>query len=267
VQFFDYRGALVFAHRGGSALGPENTLPAFDAGLEAGADGLELDVQLSADGVPVVHHDLTLERTTDATGTVESHTADALARVDAAYRFEANGAFPLRGQGVGVPSLRTVLARYRDARLIIEMKVDTPALASAVVAEVQRAGAVERVCLAGFGSTSLAAARAALPDAASSASAQEVRLALYRSWIGWPVRHVAWGGYQVPEVSGIHRIVSRRFLRHARDAGLRVQVWTVDDPGDMVRLLEWGADGLISNRPDVAVAVRNQCARGATSAS
>jgi glycerophosphoryl diester phosphodiesterase len=93
---------------------------------------------------------------------------------------------------------------------------------------------------------------------ASSASRTEVRLALYRSWAAWPVSRPAYGGYQVPEQAGTLRIVSPRFIRHAHRAGLDVQVWTVDEVDDMQRLLEWGADALISNRPDLAVTVRDE---------
>ena len=107
------------------------------------------------------------------------------------------------------------------------------------------------------------AAREALPGMATSASHPEVRLAVYRSMAGWPIRQPPYQMYQVPERAGIIRVVSRRFLRHARDAGVRVQVWTVDDERDMRRLLEWGADGLISNRPDVAVRVRDAFLGGA----
>jgi glycerophosphoryl diester phosphodiesterase len=88
-----------------------------------------------------------------------------------------------------------------------------------------------------------------------------VRLAVYRGLAGWPVRHVAYRAYQVPERAGLIRIVSPRFVRDAHGAGLKVQVWTVDQEADMRRLLEWGVDGLISNRPDLAVGVRDACCR------
>ena len=86
----------VFAHRGGAGLRPENTILAFEHGLSLGADGLELDVHLSGDGVVVVHHDATLERTTNGLGPLAALTADELARVDAGYRFPR---FPRRGRG------------------------------------------------------------------------------------------------------------------------------------------------------------------------
>src|SRR6185436_7870055 len=83
---------LVYAHRGGSLLRPENTIASFDHGLEVGADGFELDVHLSKDGVVVVHHDPTLERTTSGQGELRALTADELGRLDAGYWFTAAGA-------------------------------------------------------------------------------------------------------------------------------------------------------------------------------
>jgi glycerophosphoryl diester phosphodiesterase len=245
VPFYVSDRPLVFAHRGGCALGPENTIKAFDTGLAAGADGLELDVHLSADHVVVVHHDETLERRTNGTGPVAARTAAELARLDA-------------GDGQGVPALRDVQRRYPDVPIIIELKVDSAAMGEAVARVVTDAGAVDRVCVGGFGARGVAAARAAAPGLASSASHLEVRWALYRSWIGWPARHLPYGGFQVPETAQGHRIVSPRFLRHAHRTGLKVQVWTVDDEADMRRLLDWGVDALISNRPDLAVRVRNE---------
>lgn len=262
VAFFASARPQVFAHRGGCALGPENTIVAFDRGVAAGADGLELDVHLSADGIPVVCHDDTLDRTTDAAGPVAACTAAELAGVDAGYRFAADGRFPFRGQQAGIPTLAEVLSRYPSLPVIVEMKVDSAAMGEAVAAAVRAADGVDRVCAAGYGLASLRAFRRALPSAASSACHPEVQLALYRSWAGWPVRRPPYGGYQVPEHAGRIRVVSRRFVRHAHAAGLRVQVWTVDEEPDMARLLGWGVDALISNRPDLAVRVRDRLTGG-----
>ena len=102
----------MFAHRGGCALGPENTIAAFDIGMSTGADGLELDVHLSSDGVVVVHHDNTLDRTTSGSGPIAARTARELERLDAGYWFMQGQQYPFRGLGIGVPTLREVLARY-----------------------------------------------------------------------------------------------------------------------------------------------------------
>jgi glycerophosphoryl diester phosphodiesterase len=268
MAFFQRGRPRVFAHRGGSALAPENTLAAFEAGLAAGADGLELDVHLSADGVPVVVHDPTLDRTTNAAGPVATRTAAELARVDAGSRFAGpRGDFPFRGQGCGIPTLRDVLLRHPGVPIIVEMKIDSDEMGRRVADVVRAAGAESWVCAAGYGSSSAAAVRRALPRLATSACHAEVRLAVYRSWGGWPVKRPPFAGYQVPEHAGRIRIVSPRFIRHAHAAGLEVQVWTLDTKDDMERMLGWGADALISNRPDLAVTVRDAFMRTADLAS
>jgi glycerophosphoryl diester phosphodiesterase len=243
----------VFAHRGGAALAPENTLAAFDNGVGLGADGLELDVHLARDGVAVVHHDATLDRTTNLRGPIAARTADELARADAGCQFIRGGVRPFAGLGIGVPALEDVLARYPDQRIVIELKRNTAELAAAVVGAVRKRDAVERVCLGSFGARALRAARAIDPALATSASREEVRWALYRSWCRCPVRRPAYSGYQVPERSGATRVVSPRFIRDAHRAGLAVQVWTVNSEDSASRLLRWGVDALITDRPDVIV--------------
>jgi len=242
--------AIVYAHRGGAKLRPENTLLAFDHGLSLGADGLEFDVHLSRDGVVVVHHDTTLDRTTDGRGPLAALTADELARLDAGYHFEGH-----RGRTGGVPRLDEVLRRYPSAHLIIELKVNDPELARRTIDAVRAADAVDRVALGSFGTRVLRAARACEPAIRTGSSREETRLALYRSWVRWPVRRPAYQEFQVPELAGRTRVVSPRFVRYAHDAGLRVKVWTVDAADDMRRLLGWGADAIISDRPDIAVPV------------
>lgn len=252
------RPPLVIAHRGGAHLRPENTLDAFAHALALGADALELDVRLSADGEAVVIHDETLDRTTDARGPVSSLTADALARVDAGHHFQPELRHPFRGRGLGVPRLRHVLDRCPQAPLVIELKGDDERLASAVVRDVTEAGATDRVCLGGFGWRMVAAVRRRAPDIATSAAREEVRWALYGSWLGIARAGVAYRAYQVPEHAGRLRVVSRRFVRLAHRNGLPVQVWTVNDAPRAARLLQWGVDGLITDRPDVALEARER---------
>jgi glycerophosphoryl diester phosphodiesterase len=249
---------LAFAHRGGAALRPENTIAAFDHGLSFGADGLELDVHLSRDGIPVVHHDTTLERTTSARGPVAALTADELARVDAGYNFTAASnagerTFPFRGLGIGIPTLRTVLARYPDIRLIVELKTPDAELAHRTVDEIRAARALGRVALGSFYGRALRAARQYEPRLATGAAKEETRWALYRSRLRWPLGRTKYRELQVPERAGATTIVTPHFIAHAHRAGVVVRVWTVDDADDITRLLAWGVDGIISDRPDVAV--------------
>ena len=173
----------MFAHRGGAALRPENTLLAFDHGLSLGADGLELDVHLSRDGVVVVHHDPTLDRTTSGRGPLAALTAGELARLDAGYHFgppmppEPAAAtatqptrHPWRGLAGGVPTLADVLQRYPSALFIIELKVNEPILAHRTIDVVRAADALDRVAVGSFGTRVLRAARAYEPRLVTGAS-------------------------------------------------------------------------------------------------
>jgi glycerophosphoryl diester phosphodiesterase len=254
---------LVYAHRGGAALRPENTIEGFDHGLSLGADGLELDVHLSRDVEVVICHDETLERTTSARGPIAAYTADELERVDAGYWFTSDPGrvspdYPFRGKGIGIPRLRTVLHRYPEARLIIELKTNESELARRAINEIRAARAVERVALGSFYWRVLNAARAYEPAIRTGAAKEETRWALYRSRVRWPLGRTQYKEFQVPERSGATTIVTPRFIAHAHRAGLPVRVWTVNDAREMQRLLAWGADSIITDRPDIGVAVVNE---------
>jgi glycerophosphoryl diester phosphodiesterase len=247
----------VFAHRGGRALGPENTVPAFDAGLAAGADGLELDVHLSSDGEVVICHDPTLERTTDASGPIAARSAAELAAVNATQRFGVDLEHVWTGIRAGIPTLRDVLRRYDAVPMIIEIKAATPEAATAVVEVVREARAIGRVCVGSFSLAAVDAVRRREPGMATSASRREGQLALYRSWAGLSPGQVPYRAFQVPEQAGRLRVVTPRFLRAVHRANLALQVWTVNDESDMRRLFKWGVDGIITDRPDLAIRVRD----------
>lgn len=237
--FFRDARPLVFAHRGGAALAPENTIDAFANALATGVDGLELDVRVSRDGHVVVHHDATLDRTTRMSGPVDRRDAAEL----------------IAG---GVPRLDAVLRLFPTTRVIVDVKIDSERFGRLVASVVREAGAIDRVCIGGFGRRALSTIRRVEPSLATSAAREEVRWALYRSWVRWPLRRPAYDGFQVPEQSGRTRVVSPRFIQHAHAAGLAVQVWTVDDEAQARRLLEWGVGALITDRPDLMVPLVRQ---------
>ena len=241
----------VFAHRGGAGLRPENTRAAFAHAATLGVDGCELDVRLSRDGEVVVIHDATLERTTDADGPVSALTAAELGRVDAGYRFKPDDGFPWRGKGEGVPRLADILADHPSMPFIIELKGNDPAVAQ------ERHGArrrsrrprsclLRRLCRphAGGGAR-------AQPTACTSAATEEIRRALYKSYVWWPLGRGLSGLSGARSVEWHDALVSRRFIRQAR-AGMVLHVWTVNTPGH-ARLAAWGVDGVITDRPDVAL--------------
>lgn len=249
---------LVFGHRGGSRLGPENTLTAFARAMAAGADGFECDVRLSADGVPVVIHDAVLDRTTDATGPVGARTVAELARVDARCRFEpADPALAVTAPE-GPPTLHDTLARFSGARVIIEIKDASLPLADAVAALVGAHDAVSRVCIGSFHQSVLDRVRLRAPAITTSASLREARWTLARSWVRWPfVAARPYRAFQVPERAGRLHVVTPAFVRQVHRDRAVLQVWTVDAPDDVRRLLALGVDGIITDRPDLVVPVRD----------
>ena len=241
---------LLIAHRGGSALYPENTLHAFTRANELWqADMLELDVHATADGHCVVIHDPTVDRTTNGTGAVAAMTLAELQQLDAAHNFTRDGGrtFPLRGQGITVPTIDEVLRALPDMPVTVEVK--TGAAQRPLFDALDAAGARDRIILA----SAYDRDRTIFHEwtGALSASVEQGRrfYALHRLYCGrfGSMRaHVA----QTPETWGRRRIVTPRFVRDVHRSGAHVHVWTVNETADMERLLDWGVDGLVTDRPD-----------------
>jgi glycerophosphoryl diester phosphodiesterase len=266
---------LVFAHRGGAQIAPENTLAAFERAHALGVDGFELDVRLSRDGEVMVIHDADVDRTTNGSGKVSAMSSAELRALDAGCRFKGAHGGPASADGADgdtrVPFLRDVLARFPDEMLIIELKGASPALPPRAFEIVREAGALHRVCFGGFQRHMLIGVRrcgrrhtsdrpfdlSGAPLVCTSASREETRWSLYRSWVRMPWPWRPYDAFQVPEISKRTRVVSPEFVRAAHARGLLVQVWTVNQEPQMQRLLSWGVDGLISDRPDLALRVRD----------
>ena len=244
---------LVFAHRGGAGLAPENTIPAFDLGASLGVDGLEFDVHLSRDGVPVIIHDPTVDRTTNGTGAVADLTAAQLASLDAGYRFEQGGEFPWRGRGGGVPALADLLARYAGVAFIIELKTGDPRLAHLVVDLVRAAGLASQVTIGSFHEGALDAVRAYAPEIRTGADVDEIKDGMAGTLASGAFRPLQFDAFQVPEIFAGQRVVTPEFIARAHAAGVGFIVWTINDSENIRRLLDWGIDGLITDRPDIAV--------------
>jgi glycerophosphoryl diester phosphodiesterase len=257
--FFDFNRVVAIAHRGGARLRPENTLLAFDHALALGVDGLECDVHLSRDGEVVVIHDATLDRTTDGSGEIEAHTADELARLDAGHHFGAAAGHPYRGRAGGVPTLVEVLDRYREVPVVIEIKGRRPEVSEAVVEVVRGLDAADRVFLAGFDQGVLDEARRQAPEIVTSAAFDEARslVAALRDGQRPGTGDHSFRLFQLPFRLDGREQFDAVVVRAAREAGFPVQAWIVDQPDDMRRLIGWGVTGLISDRPDLAVQVRD----------
>lgn len=252
-------GPLVIAHRGGAGLRPENTLEAFRHAVALGADWLELDVHLTADGEVVVIHDETVDRTTDGKGSVHDMTLAQIKSLDAGYRWTADGGrtFPYRDRGLSVPTLDEVLAAFPETPILIELKDDDPALAEAVAARIRRHEAGDRVMVASFHDRTLQHFRAIAPGIATSLAHDESLRFVILQRLGLTAFYQPPGvALQVPEYSGRLKVFSGGLVRLAHERGLEVHVWTVNDARKMEQLLMEGADGILTDYPDRALAVR-----------
>jgi glycerophosphoryl diester phosphodiesterase len=242
---------LLIAHRGGSALAPENTLAALRQAVSWWrADLLEIDVQPTADGECVVFHDATLERTTDGAGPVAACTLAELRRLDAGFRFtpDDGATFPFRGTGVGISTLSEVLEAFPLTRVNVEVKA---AAAQAPVLRAIRGARAEHRVLVAAGDTRNRAGFRDYPGP-TSAGAQELyaflalHLARATRFYRPPV-----DAFQMPErTPGGRRVLSRRWVEACHAHNVAVHVWTIDDEPDMHRLLDWGVDGIVTDRPD-----------------
>ncbi|HEX8271413.1 MAG TPA: glycerophosphodiester phosphodiesterase [Longimicrobiaceae bacterium] len=238
------------AHRGGSALAPENTLEAFRRALEWWrADVLEVDVQPTADGEVVVIHDATVDRTTDGTGPLAGLRLAEVRALDAGFRFTPDGGrtFPFRGAGVRISTLEELLLAFPGARVNVEIK---DARAQRRTWEtVHDLGATHRVLIAA-GHRANRSRFGAYPGP-TSASGEEMKafylhhLTRTTRWWRPPV-----DAFQMPERFAGRQVLTPRLLREVHARNLAVHVWTVDEVADMRRLLEWGVDGIVTDRPD-----------------
>jgi glycerophosphoryl diester phosphodiesterase len=245
---------MLVAHRGGSRLAPENTLVAFEQARDRWwADMLEMDVHLTRDGHLVVIHDASVDRTTDGTGLVSQLDLREIRALDAGYRFQdLAGAHSFRATGVGVPTLEEVLVTFPDVWINVECK---EARAAAPLAElVARHGAEERVLIAAEDERSRRGAAGYRGPWGASKQQSFLFFALHRLPGGSPYTPVA-DIFQVPEWWRGLRVVTPRFIREAHRLNIPVQVWTVDDEEIMHRLLDWGVDGIQTDRPDVLARV------------
>jgi glycerophosphoryl diester phosphodiesterase len=223
---------LNIAHRGASGDFPENTLAAFAAAIEAGADMCELDVQLSADGAVVVIHDDTVNRTTDGHGAVAAMRLAALRRLDAGRKFGV--AFP----GERIPTLEEVLA-LTMGRCALNVELKSDGVEKEVCSLLRAHGAVGDTIVSSFQWYLLAAARELEPALHLGILADRRAHAMLD--VAIRLRAVS--------VNPRHDMVSADIVNRAHEAGMKVLVWTVDNVSRMRRMIAAGVDGIMTNYP------------------
>lgn len=264
--YFDVPVPTLIGHRGSSGEAPENTLPAFERALAHGAVILETDVHLTRDGVVVIYHDDSVDRTTDGRGPICDFTLEALQRLDAGYRFTPDGgeSHPYRGKGVRIATLREAFEAFPGARFNVELKQCDDRLIEGTLDEVERAGREDLTLLAAAEDETMARLRRRLAErglhpavGASTGDVVAFVLAL-RDGREPPNGPMA---LQIPPRFGGDPLVTPELVAHAHAHGLVVHVWTVNDPAEMHRLLDLGVDGVMTDYPLVLRRVLEERAR------
>ncbi len=242
---------LILAHRGASAYAPENTIGAFRLAHELGADGIELDVQLTRDKIPIVLHDDTVDRTTNGKGRVSDLTIAEIALLDAGgwktedYRGEP---IPTLAQVFdGLADWLRPVGHARPCLINVELKTEyffTDGLEQQVLNVIARYGLQDRILLSSFSPLSLHRARSinrSLPRGMlyDSTLPLHLRKAWLRFWADPQAMH--------PEAP----MIDTAYMSWAQQKKLQVNAWTVDDPAEAQRLAALGVHAIITNRPDV----------------
>ena len=253
---------LILGHRGASAVAPENTLAAFSRAIRDGADGIEFDVRLSRDGVPVVIHDATLKRTGSVERLVRELTAAELQEIDVGSWFDAHRQIPSASfAGEKLPTLAQVFDFFstNTGLLYIEMKCDAedgPALAAEVVKLSRESRMADRIVVESFDLSGIAEVKRIAPGIRTAA--------LFEPRLSRPISTVrrlkmidvalAVGA---DEIALHHTLAGPRVIEKAQRQGLEVVVWTVDDPEWVARARALGIKALIANNPSPMVHHRN----------
>ena len=262
------RRVLNYAHQGGAREGPSSTLHAMHRAVAAGADGLELDVHVTADRHLVVCHDATVDRTTEGTGRIADLALAQVQALDNAYWWvtgevvdhgAAPGDYPLRGRApndpdLRIPALRDVLEAFPTTYLNFDIKETAPAVEpyEGLLAELLREfGRTDDVIVASFHDAAIDAFSAIAPEvstAAGTAATTAFYFAVQDGVAPPPSRHHA---LQVPPSYGDVTVVDERLVAAAHEHGLAVHVWTIDEPDEMEALVDLGVDGIMTDRPAV----------------
>lgn len=254
----DLNYPLVIAHQGGDGVWPGESMLAFQNSVDLGVDVLEMDIHITKDGELILMHDETVDRTTDGTGEIESMTLDELKKLDAAYDWspDEGQTFPYREQGIQVATLEEIFQAFPDMRMTIEIKKTNVSMAKPFCDLIREYNMQDKVLVASFHDDRLKEFRAECPDVATSSAKNEttVFVLLTKAYLGGFYSPTFYS-LQVPEESGGITVMTPAFVRAAHARNLAVEPWTINDAETMRKLIEWGVDGIITDRPDIMMEV------------
>ena len=248
----------VIAHQGGMGQWPAETLYAYERAAKLGVDVLELDIHATRDGAMVLMHDARVDDTTNGTGPVRRFSLAELKRLDAGYKWTADGGktFPFRGKGIKVATLEEVFEAFPRMRMNIEIKQSEPSLVDALCEMIGRQGMEERVLVASFSHEVIERFRARCGRVATSASKNEL-LEFLAGRDSIVRRRLRPDALQVKDSVSVVRVLTERLVRraHGPRVNLPVHAWTVNDIDAMRRMIRLGVDGIITDYPGPLLAL------------
>lgn len=254
-SFFEVSNPVIIGHRGAAGTAPENTLVSFARALEVGAEILESDIHATRDGVPVLLHDPNVDRTTTGVGIVSDLTLEELRELDAGHHFDSspNESFPFRNQGVRVPTLEEAFEAFPDARFNLEIKANPPQLVGRVIELVDKFARHERTLLTAGENPIMLELREERKRRGASfaigASTADVLLVV-KAAVAKEAAPEDVMALQIPTDFGGRPLVTEELIHFAHEHDIAVHVWTINEPDEMRRLLDMGADGLVTDHPE-----------------
>lgn len=244
----------VVGHRGNRAHAPENTIESFAQAVTAGADAIEFDVRVTADGIAVVHHDPTVNRTTDGIGEISRLTFEELRRLDAGAKFtkDSGKTFPYRGKGHRIPSLDEVIEAFPSTPILIEIK--TPLASTEVKAALESHHAESRALVdSSHGEALRIFQGSSIPFGAGSGGVGRL---MWEVMTGAAITPIQYKALCIPlSYKGLPLPV-KRFARVAPRYDCRVHVWTINDPRVATDLWKAGVNGIITDDPGLMLRTR-----------
>jgi len=259
--FFNRPRPVILGHRGAAGSAPENTLFAFAQGLRQGAHMLESDIQVSADGVPILLHDSRVDRTTQGSGEASDLSLDQIKGLDASARFKpAPGiqAAPGSEEPLQIPTLREAFEAFPEAAFNLEIKGESAELVSAVVALVLEFDREDRTLLTAGEDDIQALLRKELrktqAQPALGASLADI-LDVIQSAQSKTAPQTDSMVIQIPSRFGDGPLATTELISHCHRYGIEVHIWTINDPKEMTDLLDLGVDGLVTDNPEIMARV------------
>ncbi|MDF0725870.1 glycerophosphodiester phosphodiesterase [Cytobacillus sp. S13-E01] len=260
-SFYTKDRPLVIAHQGGEDLAPSNTLASFTLANNLGVDALEFDIHITKDGQLVTIHDPTVDRTTNGSGKVENFTLEELQKLDAGYYFkDLEGELSYRGKGLYIPTVEEVFQTFPDQRMVIEIKdTNSPERTEEISEKLWRLivkyNLEEKVNISSFDQEIIESFQSYAKGRSPVAGGKQevLKFVLAHKLFVRNLYNPSVDVFQIPTSESIFNLADKKLIEGAHRRGMEIHYWTIDDKETMRMLIEAGADGIITNRPDIMI--------------